>query len=188
MIAAFIEFCGLLAAAMMLSLLWKCNPQTDSRDSHHGCVKSPCNSIPLRLTGGGNIAECDENDILNCIDPENSISEQDIRDISFDAGYTTEAINDILSSKSKTKSESSNSILSEEDDISESDSGTENAFDELKGIRIKNVNNVIIGTLNINSLAPKFEQLQEIIGKSLDILREATRRLEFSRLRNQMKN
>ena len=37
-------------------------------------------------------------------------------------------------------------------------------------MRIKNVNNVIIGTLNINSLAPKFEQLEEIVGKSLDIL------------------
>ena len=37
---------------------------------------------------------------------------------------------------------------------------TDASADEvLKEIRIKNVNQVTIGTLNINSLAPKFEQL-----------------------------
>ena len=40
----------------------------------------------------------------------------------------------------------------------------------LKEIRIKNVNRVIIGTLNINSLPPKFEPLKSIIGNYLDIL------------------
>ena len=40
----------------------------------------------------------------------------------------------------------------------------------LREIRVKNVNRVIIGTLNINSLPPKFEQLKLIIGNSLDIL------------------
>ena len=49
------------------------------------------------------------------------------------------------------------------------DSGAGNAFDQLREIRIKNVNNVTIGTLNINSLAPKFDQLREVIGKNLDI-------------------
>ena len=40
----------------------------------------------------------------------------------------------------------------------------------LKNIRIKNVNRFIIGTLNINSLANKFEQLKEVIGTYLDVL------------------
>ena len=40
----------------------------------------------------------------------------------------------------------------------------------LREIRIKNINRVIIGTLNINSLPAKFEQLKVIIGKYLDIL------------------
>ena len=39
----------------------------------------------------------------------------------------------------------------------------------LKDIRVKNVNRIIIGTLNINSLAGKFEQLKLIIGNYLDI-------------------
>ena len=46
----------------------------------------------------------------------------------------------------------------------------ESPIDIFKEIRVKNVNRVIIGTLNINSLAPKFEQLKEIIGTNLDIL------------------
>ena len=40
----------------------------------------------------------------------------------------------------------------------------------LRKIRIKNINRVIIGTLNINSLSSKFEQLKLIIGNYLDIL------------------
>ena len=39
----------------------------------------------------------------------------------------------------------------------------------LKGMRVKNVNRLIIGTLNINFIAPKFEQLKEVIGNHLDI-------------------
>ena len=61
-----------------------------------------------------------------------------------------------------------------------SDSVTGNAFDKLRDIRVKNVNNVTIGTLNINSLAPKFEQLREIIGKNLDILTIQETKLDSS--------
>ena len=53
--------------------------------------------------------------------------------------------------------------------VSSSGSVSENAFDVLKDIRIQNVNKIVIGTLNINSLAPKFDQLCEVIGKNLDI-------------------
>ena len=44
------------------------------------------------------------------------------------------------------------------------------ADDMLREIKIKNVNRITIGTLNINSLASKFEQLQAVLGKNLDIL------------------
>ena len=47
---------------------------------------------------------------------------------------------------------------------------TENTEKILKEIRIKNVNRIIIGTLNINSLSTKFEQLKLLIGNYLDIL------------------
>ena len=46
----------------------------------------------------------------------------------------------------------------------------DNVIDVLREIRIKNINRLIIGTLNINSLAPKFEQLKVIIGNYLDVL------------------
>ena len=45
-----------------------------------------------------------------------------------------------------------------------------NADQVLKEIRIKNINRIIIGTLNINSLSTKFEQLKLIIANYLNIL------------------
>ena len=123
---------------------------------------------PLRLTGGG---ENSNNLEFQAIDIQNSMSEQDIRDVLFEAGYTIEVIDDILAAKAMAGFNSlTDSEISTESEESGSDSVAENAFDKLKEIRIKNVNNVIIGSLNINSLAPKFEQLREIIGKNLDIL------------------
>ena len=47
---------------------------------------------------------------------------------------------------------------------------SDDALSILKEIRIKNINRIIIGTLNINSLHPKFEQLKLIIGNCLDVL------------------
>ena len=46
----------------------------------------------------------------------------------------------------------------------------DNAGKCLKEIRIKNVNRIVIGTLNINSLSTKFEELKMLISDSLDIL------------------
>ena len=59
-------------------------------------------------------------------------------------------------------------------------SNLESANDILKEIRIKNMNRVIIGTLNINSLASKFDQLKEIIGKHIDILTIQETKLDSS--------
>lgn len=47
---------------------------------------------------------------------------------------------------------------------------SEDAFSILRNIRVKNVNKLMIGCLNINSLASKFDILKEIIGNHLDIL------------------
>ena len=46
----------------------------------------------------------------------------------------------------------------------------EDTMNILREIRIKNVNRVIIGTLNINSLSSKFEQLKLIMGNYIDVL------------------
>ena len=58
-------------------------------------------------------------------------------------------------------------IDEDESNVSQNDISAVNI---LKDIRIKNVNKLIIGTLNINFIAPKFEQLKEVIGNHLDIL------------------
>ena len=46
----------------------------------------------------------------------------------------------------------------------------EDTMNILREIRIKNVDRVIIGTLNINSLSSKFEQLKWIMGNYIDVL------------------
>ena len=69
---------------------------------------------------------------------------------------------------------------SETDLSDDSDLNIETAESILRGIRVKNVNKVIIGTLNINSLAPKFEQLREVIGNHLDILTIQETKLDSS--------
>ena len=66
-------------------------------------------------------------------------------------------------------SRSDTSLSGSENDFQSSHSDI-TAGDLLKNMRIKNVNRLIIGTLNINFIAPKFEQLKEVIGNHLDIL------------------
>ena len=39
----------------------------------------------------------------------------------------------------------------------------------LNRLKLKNVNRLVIGHLNINSLPHKFDQLKSIIGKNIDI-------------------
>ena len=63
----------------------------------------------------------------------------------------------------------SNDSNDEESQASQSSENDMSANNILKDIRIKNVNRLIIGTLNINFIAPKFEQLKEVIGNHLDI-------------------
>ena len=41
---------------------------------------------------------------------------------------------------------------------------------EIKNLRLRNVNKVIIGNININSLPNKFEQLNELVIKHIDVL------------------
>ena len=72
------------------------------------------------------------------------------------------------------ESSSNDSVASDRlSDIGEDDSvvvDPDNAHDILREIRVKNVGRIVIGTLNINSIASKFEKLKVIISNSLDIL------------------
>ena len=132
-------------------------------------------STPLRLNGGGDTSFASQESInsdyqgngifensithsnsphetLSFVNQDNSMSDQDIRDVLFEAGYTIEAIEDIITSKSGNLNKSLNSSETIESDPSRSEPG-ESAFDILRQIRVENVNRVMIGTLNINSLA-----------------------------------
>ena len=129
---------------------------------------------------------------------ENSVSEgkfeedincsfdQETYDLLFKAGYTLDEIKEIASKSSRMdtslNSSISESIVSNESVVSDesvmsdelcgdgSGSDGENANILLSKIRVKNVNRIVIGSLNINSLSSKFDQLKEVIGKNLDIL------------------
>ena len=46
----------------------------------------------------------------------------------------------------------------------------ENSLDSLRKLKLRNVNKVIIGNININSLPAKFDQVKEVILKNVDIL------------------
>ena len=90
-------------------------------------------------------------------------------DTPSDLNSDTESIDSDFTSQSPELS-----TMENETGESESELGpdSENAMDILKKIRIKNINRIIIATLNINSLASKFEQLREVIGNNIDILKE----------------
>ena len=46
----------------------------------------------------------------------------------------------------------------------------ENSLDSLCKLRLRNVNKLIIGNININSLLAKFDQVKEVILKNVYIL------------------
>ena len=117
----------------------------------NGCVGNSSESTLHDSTAENVLDILEENEILS--NRDNSISEQDIRDILFEADYNTEDINSIVSTDAVARiNESANSSMTDESD---SDLGGKNALDLLKDIRIKNVNKIIIGTLNMNSIASK---------------------------------
>ena len=127
-----------------------------------------------------------ENGVLSSVDQDNSLSEQDIRDALFEAGYTLDAINDTLAAQVEAALDPLNleahavidrNIIitdsfapSETESLSTSPTIDLSPENVLREIRVNNVNRVIIGSLNINSLAPKFEELKAVIRTNLDIL------------------
>ena len=114
--------------------------------------------------------------------PEVNDFDQETHDSLFKAGYSLDEIKEIVASISLHKSETLSSVsesdsanVTIEDELPEENSelnkNDENeSFNILQKIRIKNVNRIVIGSLNINSLPNKFDQLKEVIGKNLDIL------------------
>ena len=112
---------------------------------------------------------------------DENMSEQDMRDILIDAGYSIEDINDAISSKSNSM-DSVSQILIEQPEVSELVSAVEdididisiNESDDpkilLEKLKAKNKDRPIIAHININFLNPKFEPLKDIIKDNIDIL------------------
>ena len=105
--------------------------------------------------------------------------DQETYDSLFQAGYTLVEIEEVIASKSKSNTETASISVSESADVTlnssfssvqEPASEKDYAHDVIRKLRIKNVNRIVIGTLNINSLSSKFDQLKAIIGKNIDIL------------------
>ena len=109
------------------------------------------------------------NSILVSLNSEDSMSEQDIREILLEAGYAIEEINDIIS-----KARSNESAFSEE---SSSVDGNMSFLDDmedpvaiLRDLKAKNSDSPVIAHLNINSLSSKFEPLTEMVKDNIDFL------------------
>ena len=75
---------------------------------------------------------------------------------------------------------SQSSSVNSSDGLVSDEFGTDSAMEVLKELRIKNINRVIIGTLNINSVSSKLEQLREVIGNYLDVLTIQETKLDTS--------
>ena len=73
--------------------------------------------------------------------------------------------NNLTKGEKHEKTHVSNSEKSKDKSIDNS-----NSIMQLKNIGLKDINKVIIGNFNINSLPIKFAQLQEIVLKYVDIL------------------
>ena len=54
--------------------------------------------------------------------------------------------------------------------VNSSDIQEENSLDSLRKFKLRNVNKVIIGSININSLPAMFDQVKEFILKNVDVL------------------
>ena len=81
-------------------------------------------------------------------------------------------------SHSVSEAESRNVPVAERHEVSDTENG--NVCNILKNIKIKNVNRLIIGNLNINSIANKFDQLKTIIPGYIDILVIVETKLDVS--------
>ena len=123
-----------------------------------------------------------EVDITN-LSEEMSDFDQELYDALFEAGYPIEEIKEIIASRPLDQSvdpdlESTNETINAEE-LHEVDEN-ENATDILRKMRIKNINRIIVGSLNINSFSSKFEQFKEVIGKNIDIFTIQETKLDSS--------
>ena len=127
---------------------------------------------------GGDISN--GNEVLSFINHESqeeSISEQDTREILLEAGYAIEEINDIISKARSNESACSDESSSVDGNMSYLDD-IEDPFSILKDLKAKNSDRPVIAHLNINSLSSKFEPLTEMVKDSIDFLLVTESKLE----------
>ena len=120
--------------------------------------------------------------------------DQELHDALFEAGYSAEEIKQIFASATLAEQldsegvasvfnetlNSTGELLDDSDLSSQKEADEENPYEMIKKIKIKNVDRIVIGSLNINSISSKFEQLKEVIGKNIDILTIQETKLDSS--------
>ena len=82
---------------------------------------------------------------------------------------------DFVYSENSCNKKSSSESLATDNELGDKSDGSINdasldPLSEIKNLRLRNVNKVIIGNININSLPNKFEQLKELVIKHIDVL------------------
>ena len=82
---------------------------------------------------------------------------------------------DFVYSENSCNKKSSSESLATDNELGDKSDGSINdasldPLSEIKNLRLRNVNKVIIGNININSLPNKFEQLNELVIKHIDVL------------------
>ena len=85
-----------------------------------------------------------------------------LNEVSWNDRHFKDQKRDIDKGSHQKSSENNDSNLENKQDL--------NPLLELKNLRLKNVNKVIIGQININSTSFKFNQLKELVLKHVDIL------------------
>ena len=82
------------------------------------------------------IQDSDDSFASSNVGIDNSLSEQDVRDVLFEAGYPLNAINDILAAKTELGNPLDSTVSTNDSDLSSAESVSGNAFDILKEIRV----------------------------------------------------
>ena len=59
--------------------------------------------------------------------------------------------------------------MADQNNLSDINDASLDPLSEIKNLRLRNINKVITGNININSLPNKFEQLKEFVKKHIDI-------------------
>ena len=122
---------------------------------------------------GHNVDEDNGDNVDNDNDDDDNVDNDNGHNVDEDNGNTAIS-SQYFQGETKSQSNGDNSKAGHEgDEIPDNsfiESKRNNVYDILKDLKLRNVNRLVIGNLNINSIASKFDQLKAIIQCHVDIL------------------